>query len=352
MPVGLSHRCRHGHLQGRGAPPDLPPPPAPGLALHAGRLPRWARLAGLAPRAVNAMLRAPFVAALAKRLGGIDHRRSLPSFAERPFRRRRPERATATGTGTGTGTTTVAGTAPRVLLWVDTFTDCFSPEVALAAVRVLNRAGVEVAVPRASLCCGLTWISTGQLDTARRRLRRTVDALAGYAEEGTPIVALEPSCTAVLRSDAVELLGGDDRAAKLVAASVRTLAEFLTGLPGWTPPDLGGVEVLAQPHCHHHAVMGWDTDRELLARAGASVTSVGGCCGLASNFGVERGHYEVSVAVAETQLLPAVRRAGKDTILLADGFSCRTQLDQLAGARAHHLAELLAGRPDDPDVTG
>jgi Fe-S oxidoreductase len=313
--------------------------PRPAAHYTLGRLPRWARLAGLAPRAVNAMLGVRLIAAIAKRLGGIDHRRSLPSFAERPFRRRRPTQTAGPGTGLN------AGTGTSVVLWVDTFTDCFSPEVALAAVRVLNRAGIEVAVPRASLCCGLTWISTGQLDTARRRLRRTVDALARYAEEGTPIIALEPSCTAVLRSDAVDLLGGGDRAARLVAASVRTLAEFLTDLPGWTPPDLGGVEVLAQPHCHHHAIMGWDTDRELLVRAGASVTSVGGCCGLAGNFGVERGHYEVSVAVAETQLLPAVRRAGKDTVLLADGFSCRTQLDQLAGARAHHLAELLAGPP-------
>ncbi|WP_089205354.1 FAD-binding and (Fe-S)-binding domain-containing protein [Streptosporangium subroseum] len=343
--------------------------PRPAAHYTLGRLPRWARLAGLAPRAVNAMLGVRLIAAIAKRLGGIDHRRSLPSFAERPFRRRRPtqtagpgtdlnagtgtEMGTDTGAGIGTGTGLSAGTgaAPgtgtgtRVVLWVDTFTDCFSPEIAMAAVRVLNRAGIEVAVPRASLCCGLTWISTGQLDTARRRLRRTVDALARYAEEGTPIIALEPSCTAVLRSDAVDLLGGGDRAARLVAASVRTLAEFLTDLPGWTPPDLGGVEVLAQPHCHHHAIMGWDTDRELLVRAGASVTSVGGCCGLAGNFGVERGHYEVSVAVAETQLLPAVRRAGKDTVLLADGFSCRTQLDQLADARAYHLAELLAGPP-------
>ncbi|MEV6866078.1 FAD-binding and (Fe-S)-binding domain-containing protein [Streptosporangium subroseum] len=313
--------------------------PRPAAHYTLGRLPRWARLAGLAPRAVNAMLGVRLIAAIAKRLGGIDHRRSLPSFAERPFRRRRPMRTASPGTGLSVG----AGTS--VVLWVDTFTDCFSPEIALAAVRVLNRAGIEVAVPRASLCCGLTWISTGQLDTARRRLRRTVDALARYAEEGTPIIALEPSCTAVLRSDAVDLLGGGDRAARLVAASVRTLAEFLTDLPGWTPPDLGGVEVLAQPHCHHHAIMGWDTDRELLVRAGASVTSVGGCCGLAGNFGVERGHYEVSVAVAETQLLPAVRRAGKGTVLLADGFSCRTQLDQLADARAYHLAELLVGPP-------
>jgi len=168
--------------------------------------------------------------------------------------------------------------------------------------------------------------------------------LAPYAGEGTPIVALEPSCTAVLRSDAAELLGP-----ATPIPHVATLAEFLTGLPGWTPPDLSGLRVVAQPHCHHHAVMGWETDRELLARAGAEVRQVGGCCGLAGNFGVERGHFEVSVAVAETQLLPAIREARDagetgdrtDMVVLADGFSCRTQIEQLAAVRALHLAQLL-----------
>ena len=125
---------------------------------------------------------------------------------------------------------------------------------------------------------------------------------------------------------------------------VRTLAEALAGRrPDWQPPSLAGLEVVAQPHCHQHAVMGWDVDRSLLAAAGARVTTVGGCCGLAGNFGMERGHYDVSVAVAETALLPAVR-ANPSAVVLADGFSCRTQLDQLAGRRAHHLAELLAER--------
>ncbi len=126
----------------------------------------------------------------------------------------------------------------------------------------------------------------------------------------------------------------DDPRVDEVAAGVRTLAELLTDLVGqgrWTPPDLTGVEVVAQPHCHHHAVLGWETDAALLARTGAAVTRVGGCCGLAGNFGVEQGHYEVSVAVAEHDLLPAVRNAGAQAVVLADGFSCRTQLDDLAG---------------------
>jgi Fe-S oxidoreductase len=130
--------------------------------------------------------------------------------------------------------------------------------------------------------------------------------------------------------------------AERVAAGTRTLAELLRETPGWTPPSLAGVEVVAQPHCHHHAVLGWATDERLLREAGATVTRVGGCCGLAGNWGVERGHHEVSVAIAEHQLLPAVRAAGPDAVVLADGFSCRTQLDQLAGREGVHLAQLLA----------
>jgi Fe-S oxidoreductase len=245
-----------------------------------------------------------------------------------------------------------------VLLWPDTFTDHFSPGAGQAAARVLEAAGYRVELPDEPLCCGLTWISTGQLGTARRVLRRTVDRLAALAGEpgagvdgggrspegrrGRPIVGLEPSCLAVLRHDALGLLGADDPAAVTVARAASTLAEVLAATPGWAPPDLGGVAVVAQPHCHQHAVLGWAADRDLLTRAGAAVTAVGGCCGLAGNFGAERGHHDVSVAVAETALLPAVRAAGPDAVVLADGFSCRTQLDHLAGRRALHLAELLA----------
>jgi Fe-S oxidoreductase len=244
-----------------------------------------------------------------------------------------------------------------VLLWPDTFTNHFAPGAGQAAVRVLEAAGYRVDLPGEPVCCALTFISTGQLDTARRVLRRTVDRLAALLEEGEPgghpgmagshrLVGLEPSCLAVLRHDALALLGADDPAAGTVARAASTLAEVLAGTPGWAPPDLSGVVGVAQPHCHQHAVLGWEADRALLARAGAEVTAVGGCCGLAGNFGAERGHHDVSVAVAETALLPAVRAAGPDAVLLADGFSCRTQLDHLAGRRALHLAELLdqAGR--------
>jgi FAD/FMN-containing dehydrogenase/Fe-S oxidoreductase len=288
-----------------------------------GWLPRWARLASRAPRLVNLTLRARPVAAAAKRLGGIDARRPLPSFAVSAFRSWFAARP--------------AGSGRPVLLWVDTFTEAFAPEVGRAAVAVLESAGYSVRLTPRPVCCGLTWISTGQLDGARRQLRRSLAALAPFLDAGMPVVGLEPSCTAVLRGEAADLL--PSASASALRSSVRTLAELLQATEGWTPPDLSGVTGVAQPHCHQHAVLGWNADASLLRAAGASITSVGGCCGLAGNFGVERGHYDVSVAVAETALLPAARDA---EVVLADGFSCRTQLEQLAGVRGLHLAELLA----------
>ncbi|MGH3194458.1 MAG: FAD-binding and (Fe-S)-binding domain-containing protein, partial [Streptosporangiaceae bacterium] len=305
--------------------------PRPPAHYALGWLPRWARLASHAPALANATLRNPALAGLAKRLGGIDARRPLPQFAAQSFREwfaRRPPRA-----------------GVPVLLWVDTFTDHFTPEVGQAAVRVLEAAGYAAEITGKPVCCGLTWISTGQLDGARRQLRRSLQALEPAVRAGAPIVGLEPSCTAVLRGEIAELLPADPRA-RQVRAATRTLAELLVGTEGWAPPDLTGVHAVAQPHCHHHAVMGWHTDSALLASAGAEVTAVGGCCGLAGNFGVERGHYDVSRAVAETALLPAVRNA-KDAVVLADGFSCRTQLDQLAHVSSTHLAQLLASRLED-----
>jgi Fe-S oxidoreductase len=324
--------------------------PRPPAHYSLGWLPRWARLASRAPGLANAVLHTPGLAGLAKRAGGIDTRRPLPRFAPQTFRAWFGGRAGArTGAVLAPGGMTPPSPPGAVLLWVDTFTDYFTPEVGRAAVRVLEAAGYAVDIPAEPVCCGLTWISTGQLDGARRQLRRTLAVLDSAVRSGTPVVGLEPSCTAVLRGDITELLPDDPRAAQ-VRAATRTLAELLAGDEHWAPPDLAGVRAVAQPHCHHHAVMGWHADSALLARAGADVTAVGGCCGLAGNFGVERGHYDVSRAVAETALLPAVRaaRAGDgDAVVLADGFSCRTQLDQMAGVGGVHLAQLLAGRLDE-----
>ncbi|HET7386270.1 MAG TPA: FAD-binding and (Fe-S)-binding domain-containing protein [Nocardioidaceae bacterium] len=291
-----------------------------------GRLPRWARLTQPMAPLANRALRVGALQWVARLAAGIDQRRGIPPFSEvslsRWARRRNPG-------------------VPDAVIWADSFTDSFSADAGRAAVALLEGAGLRVGVVGRGACCGLTWISTGQLPAARAMLRRTLHTLDEYVSAGIPVVGLEPSCLATLRSDAMELVGGE--LAERVAAGVRSLAEVLTGLDGYRPPDLSGVTVVAQPHCHHASIVGWEADEALLRRAGAQVTRVGGCCGLAGNFGVEKGHYEVSVAVAETALLPAVRRAGEGAVVLADGFSCRTQLDDLAGVRSVHLAELLTG---------
>ncbi|HYO39734.1 MAG TPA: FAD-binding and (Fe-S)-binding domain-containing protein [Nocardioidaceae bacterium] len=313
-----------------------------------GQLPRWARLSQPAAPLLNRLLRVGAVQRVAKAAAGIDERRSVPPFDTAAFRRWAARSSYAA---------TPDPTAYDVVVWGDSFTDSFASPSGRAAIAVLEAAGLRVGVVPEAACCALTWVSTGQLGAARRILLHTLGVLHPYVERGIPVLGLEPSCTATLRSDAVELT--DDPRALAVAGGVHTLAELLGGLESWEPPDLRGTTVVAQPHCHHASVLGWDADAALLARTGADVTRVGGCCGLAGNFGVEKGHYEVSVAVAEHDLLPAVRRAlpgGEDrepggggaaspaarTVVLADGFSCRTQLADLADVHALHLAELLA----------
>ncbi|MEU2341213.1 FAD-binding and (Fe-S)-binding domain-containing protein [Streptomyces sp. NPDC013082] len=291
-----------------------------------GGLPRWLRTAAPFASVLNALARIGPLAALARRLGGVDPRRALPVLARRTFR-------------SWAGARRTPATGEAVVLWPDTFTDHLSPEVGRAAVRVLEAAGRTPVLPARGVCCGLTYVSTGRLDAARAVMRRTLDR-TGPAD-GVPVVVLEPSCAATLRTDLPELLPDDPRAAAL-AASVRTLAQYLEEYaPDWTPPRLDR-RVAGQTHCHQHAVLGDAAERRLRERAGLTGELSGGCCGLAGNFGFEKGHWDVSVACAEERLLPAVREAEPGTELLADGFSCRTQLDQLAGRRARHLAEVLA----------
>jgi len=307
-----------------------------------GWLPVWARFASKAPRLANHVTGSRANAAL-KRVGGIAAERDLPAFASESFTdwfagRARPAVA--------------AESSQRVVLWPDTFTNYLAPEVGRAAVRVLETAGLDVAVPQQPLCCGLTWISTGQLGVAKRVLGRSLVVLAPYVEAGVPVVGLEPSCTAVFRHDATGLLGESELAgaAGLVGRSTYTLAETLAKFaPDWTPPAVDA-DALVQVHCHQHAVMGFGPDSALMAAAGMSASVPdSGCCGLAGNFGFEQGHYEVSQAAAERVLLPAVRAAADDTALVADGFSCRTQISQGTGRTARHLAEVLAAALDEAE---
>jgi FAD/FMN-containing dehydrogenase/Fe-S oxidoreductase len=289
-----------------------------------GWLPLWSRLAAKAPKLVNAVAKGKLV----KRLGGIAVERDIPEFASQSFE---AWFATRDRTSAERG---------KVLLWPDTLTNFLVPEIGKAAVEVLEAAGFEVVLPDKPVCCGLTWISTGQLGVAKRVLERSLNALAPALAAGTPIVGLEPSCTAALRQDAPELLEGNPLAAA-AAASTYTLAEFLTK-QDWQPPQVGG-EALVQPHCHQHAVLGFDADKALMAAAGIkAVIPDAGCCGLAGNFGFEPDHYELSKAVGERVLLPAVREASPDTTILADGFSCRTQITHGTSRHPLHLAQLLA----------
>jgi len=307
----------HHHYRGR---------PRPVQAYAMGLIPWWARLGARAPGVVNALTQGP-VSALLKRLAGIAPGRVLPALAPRTFRQQ----------------FTPAGDGPAVLLWPDTFTDYFEPAIGRAAVAVLAAAGFRVTIPRAPLCCGRPLYDFGMLGLARRQLRRILISLRDEIRAGTPVVGLEPSCVAVFRDELQQLFPEDDDARRLAAQTV-TLAELLTRdgvrLPALDPAG----PVLVHPHCHHHAVMGLAADRALLARLGAEARFLdAGCCGMAGAFGFSRDHYHVSLAIAERALLPAVRNADPATPLLADGFSCRTQIAQATGRRALHLAEWAAG---------
>ncbi|MEI7745408.1 MAG: heterodisulfide reductase-related iron-sulfur binding cluster, partial [Chloroflexota bacterium] len=202
-------------------------------------------------------------------------------------------------------------------------------------------------VPRSPVCCGLTYVTTGQIDAARATLRRTLDAPELSGDD--PILVLEPSCAASLRRDLTELLPGDSRGAS-VARRVRTLAELLDEA-GWSPPAGAPIDALVQPHCHQQAVLGTAADARVMRAAGITpVQTLLGCCGLAGSFGAEAGHEKVSRDVAALELLPALAAATAETAILADGFSCRTQVAFLDGRRARHLAEVLADRLDPAQV--
>ncbi|MEW2353315.1 FAD-linked oxidase C-terminal domain-containing protein [Spirillospora sp. NPDC029432] len=330
----------HRHYAGR---------PRPLAHYSMGWLPLWSRLVAGVPgaaRSANAALRRRPVAALAKRLAGVEPRRDMIRFADETLRgwfRRRPEPA--------------AG-GRKVVLWPDTFTNFHEPAAGKAAVEVLEALGYRVLIPPGRVCCGLTWHSTGQLRVTQHVLRRTLDVLRPALEAGLPVVGLEPSCTVMLRDEAPELLPDDPRA-KLLAAQTVTLAELVAAHEGDWPFRRLDAGAVAQVHCHQEAKGSYDPDRAVLERLGVTPDVIGaGCCGLAGNFGFEPGHWDVSQACAERELYPKVREAGADDLVLADGFSCRTQIAQGTGDRALHLAEVLrralprgpGGGPAGPDA--
>ncbi|MGK4004010.1 FAD-linked oxidase C-terminal domain-containing protein [Sorangium sp. So ce1036] len=302
----------------------------PMAAYSMGLIRTWARLASLAPGLVNAVFRVPWLGAALKRLGGIAPQRSMPTFARRTFKRWFFARPAPAG----------ARERPPVILWPDTFNDHFHPEVAVAAVEVLEDAGYRVIVPRRSLCCGRPLYDHGMLDRAKSALREILDALRPVARAGIPVVGLEPSCVAVFRDELGELFPHDETARRL-REQTYLLSELLDEI-GYAPPRLDGERAVLHGHCHQKAVLRSDADAKLLRRAGVECEVLdAGCCGMAGSFGYEARHYEISQAVGERVLLPAVRRAGAGTLVVTSGFSCRGQIEEGTGRRPLHVAEVL-----------
>jgi len=303
-----------------------------------GYIHRWARLGALAPRLFNLVTHLPGVSMLVKSLGGISTSRDVPRFAERTFtawfqgRANRSPRLPRSSQSTG---------GMRVVLWADTFNNHFHPETAMAATKVLERAGCDVIVPPESLCCGRPLYDYGLLVEAKALLRRVLVALQPHLEAGTPIVVLEPSCLAVFRDELVNLFPEDEDAKRLSRQAV-LLSEFLhSGLRGYRPPPLDR-HVMLHGHCHHKAIATLDAEEAILREMGVELDAPdSGCCGMAGSFGFEAQHYDVSMKVGELVLLPAVRQAAPDTLIVADGFSCREQIAQATSRRAVHLAEAL-----------
>ena len=296
-----------------------------------GMMDRWAQLASTIPSVANLPGQLPIVRDMVKSLIGIAPQRNIPTFARRSFQSRvRPQN-------------TPDSSRPSVMLWPDTWNNYFQPQTAQAALQVLNDAGFRVEVPRGHLCCGRPLYDFGMLDRAKRYLLRVLDALGPQLQAGTPIVVLEPSCASVFRDEARNLLANDPRTEKL-ARQTYLLSEFLTQkAERYTPANRIGEHILLHGHCHQKPFMAEEI--QLLQATGANVEVLdSGCCGMAGPFGFEKDKYEISKALANRVLMPAVERATKTTVIVTNGFSCREQISQLSGRQAVHLAQVLAGK--------
>jgi FAD/FMN-containing dehydrogenase/Fe-S oxidoreductase len=304
----------------------------PRAAYSMGLVFLWARLAMLAPWVPNLLLHAPGLGKLTRALAGFTTRREAPAFPEASFQRWFARRKAAGD---------AAAPRPSVVLWPDTFNNYFLPGTAKAAVTVLEDAGFRVIVPQARVCCGRPLYDYGMLDLAKRQLQRTVDLLRPAIRDGIPIVGLEPSCVSVFRDELVNMLPEDEDARRL-AKQTKMLGEFLMGVQGWQPPRLEGEAFLHQ-HCHHKAVLDAASERKLLERMGLELHGAkAGCCGHAGSFGYEAEHYDISMQIAELNVLPAARKASREALVIAEGFSCRQQIEHGAGRWPMHPAEVLA----------
>jgi Fe-S oxidoreductase len=301
----------------------------PRSAYAFGNIDVWARLASHVPGLANLTTQLPVLRDIAKRLAGVARERSIPAFARQSFtswfRSRGPRNLTS----------------PPVVLWPDTFNNYFLPATAKAAVNVLETAGFCVLLPKTNLCCGRPLYDFGMLDRARRLLLQILDSLSPAIEAGIPVIGLEPSCVAVFRDELCNLLP-DDHRAQALSRQTFLLSEFIeTHAASFLFPRLER-KALLHGHCHHKAIMKMTAEESVLRRIGVDFLSPApGCCGMAGSFGFEHDKYDLSMAIGELELLPAVRRAPLDWLIIADGFSCREQIAQGSDRHALHVAEVL-----------
>lgn len=302
-----------------------------------GRIGEWAPLAMRAPNLVNAITASPGFSNVLKRIAGIAAERSLPRFAERSFssqfetlQRLRRDPARAGGVRRG----------DPVVLFPDTFSNYFRPQTAFAAAEVLAASGARVELPKQRLCCGRPYYDFGMLDKARASLEKILASLAPQIESGVPVVVLEPGCHSVFKDELLKLFPGDANAEKL-SKQVVSLGELLQAR-NWKPRAIGG-SALLHGHCHQKALGSTKADVALLEAAGIETAAPDtGCCGMAGAFGFRPETYATSVKVANLQLLPKVKGAAEGTLIVANGFSCREQIEGLGGRATLHLAEVLA----------
>jgi FAD/FMN-containing dehydrogenase/Fe-S oxidoreductase len=309
----------------------------------------WSRLASLMPGVANFIMHAPLLGKLTKAIAGVDQHRTMPKYAEVTFREWFKNRESSMMNGRGskemglkTGNGQPATGNKKIILWTDTFNNFFLPETLVAATEVLEAAGFEVTISKHSLCCGRPLYDFGMLNTAKRMLTNIMHSLHDDIIKGTPIVALEPSCAAVFRDELHNLYPHDENATRL-SKQVFTLAEFLEKeAHGFKIPQLKR-KAIVHGHCHHKSIMKMDHEKSVLKKMQLDHEMLdSGCCGMAGYFGYEKGdHYDVSIKAGERVLLPAVRKASDETIIVADGFSCREQIEQQTERKAMHLAQVL-----------
>jgi Fe-S oxidoreductase len=302
----------------------------PRSAYTMGHIHRWARLASIAPGVANLVTQAPGLGSLARLAADVHPDRRMPSFARQTF----TDWFAHEHDGRAAG-------GQDVILWPDTFNNHFHPQTARAATEVLEAAGFTVHVPLQNLCCGRPLYDWGMLDEAQQLLRTTLGVLRDPIRRGVPIVVLEPSCASVFRDELGDLFPNDEDAQRL-GRQTFLLSELLRKkTPPFTPPPLHR-KALVHGHCHHKSLMGMDDEMALLKEMQLEIDAPEtGCCGMAGAFGFEREHYGVSIACGERALLPAVRAADRETIVISDGFSCHEQIAQTAGRRPLHLAEVI-----------